>query len=277
MKKVIYRSFLFYFILVFASACSKKLPNNGIPYYLVIDSTSVLANSITQGSSSSKIDEIWVEMGSQNLGVYELPARIPVLAEPGNYTVTITAGIKNKGISSQRIKYPFYQSENFSVTLGNNQDITLSPIFKYFDVTQFIIKENFETSNNFGSNMSVVSDANVFEGSNSGLMIAPPLGAIEAKTNTVIIPKGSVVYIEMDYKSNIGFRVGYEYTVSGATQRLTQVTVNPKDTWSKMYIELTGDLSRSQSDIFSFFLNTDNGDSTTSGEVYIDNFKVIYY
>ncbi len=277
MKKAIYFSLLFIIILTVASACGKKLPNNGIPFYIVIDSTMVQADPVTQGSSSSKIDEIWVEMGSQNLGVYELPARIPVLAEPGNYTVSITAGIKNKGISGQRNRYPFYQTENYAVTLGDTQEIKLSPIFKYFDITKFIIKEGFETSNSFISNMTIISDVNVFEGSNSGLMTVAPLSAVETKTNSVLIPTGSVAYIELDYKSNIAFRVGYESVVSGLTQRTTEVTVNGKDTWSKMYIELTPDLSRSQSEVFSFFINTDNGDSTTTGQIYIDNFKVVYY
>ena len=277
MKKLIYLSLFSCIILVIANSCAKKLPNNGIPFYLLIDSTSVSANEITQGSSSSKIDEIWVEMGSQNLGVYELPARIPVLAEPGDYTVFITAGIKNKGISGQRSKYPFYASESFDISLGNTQEVKLSPIFKYFDITQFIIKENFETSNNFGSNMTVVNDANVFEGTNSGIMNVPPLNVVESKTNTVIIPRGSVAYIEFNYKSNIPFRVGYEYFESGAMARNTLVTVNGKETWSKMYIELTADISQTQSDVFSFFINTNNADSTTTAQIYIDNFKVLYY
>lgn len=278
MKKAIYLSILTGFILVFTvSACSKKLPNNGVPYYLIIDTVSLSTNSATQGSASSKIDQIWVEVGSQNLGVWELPARIPVLAEPGNYKVLITAGVKNKGISGQRLKYPFYASESYTVTLGNTQEIKLSPIFKYFDITQFIINESFETSNNFGSNMNIVSDANVFEGTNSGVITAPPLNSVEAMSNNVIIPTGSVAFIELNYKSNIAFRVGYEYYYSGTTVRNTQVTVNGRDTWNKLYIELTGDIAKTQADEFRFYINTDNGDSTTTGQIYIDNFKVVYY
>ena len=57
-------------------------------------------------SSTDKITDAWVYIENQLQGVYELPAKFPVL-ETGVKEIRIKAGIKNNGISSSRVFYPF--------------------------------------------------------------------------------------------------------------------------------------------------------------------------
>ncbi|HEY0262319.1 MAG TPA: hypothetical protein VGB95_04790, partial [Chitinophagales bacterium] len=100
------------FFAVLLDGCS--MPNNGIPVYIQIDSMSVQTNQSTQGSASSKITDAWLYVNGEQIGVFELPAKIPVL-KSGDLRVSISAGIKDNGIANTRAAYPFYADDTFTI------------------------------------------------------------------------------------------------------------------------------------------------------------------
>ena len=83
MKKITYL-----LIVLILSSCQKE-DTVDIPTYLKIDNI-----VLDEGNTTSIITDAWVYVNDQLQGVYELPAKFPVLEEDIQ-TVRIKAGIKS--------------------------------------------------------------------------------------------------------------------------------------------------------------------------------------
>ena len=70
---------LFIFSTVFILSGCKQ--DDITPSWLQIDYIGLTTNVVTEGENSHGITDAWVYMDGVALGVFELPARIPVLAE----------------------------------------------------------------------------------------------------------------------------------------------------------------------------------------------------
>jgi hypothetical protein len=278
MQKLYYLTFLVAIILVGVFACQKPLPNNGVPFYISVDNASVaIDNPSVQGSASSKIDQIWVEIGSSNLGAYQLPVKFPVLSNEGTYDILIQAGIKNRGISGQLKTYPMLEAISQPITFNNTtKNYSINPVFRYLSRCNFEMNESFEFSNNFDVNMNITSDSNKYEGANSGMMELAPLNGAISKTGNLDIPNGSVAYIELNYKTDKPFSVGLLSNSLGSPVDMQLVVIDTKTTWNKMYIDITSDIANINSGTYQFYVKSYNDDSLSTKRVFIDNFKVIY-
>ena len=81
------RFYKFYFIILFIStalsACEIINPDEKIPGYIYIDSIIVKTNLGYQGSNSQNISDVWINIEDETenklLGIYQLPAKFPVL------------------------------------------------------------------------------------------------------------------------------------------------------------------------------------------------------
>lgn len=62
-----------------------------------------------EGTGSQKITELWVYQNEQLLGIYSTPANIPII-DLNRSKIQILPGIKNNGLSDSRIRYPFFQT-----------------------------------------------------------------------------------------------------------------------------------------------------------------------
>jgi len=278
MQKLLYTLGLFTFVLFIANSCQKPLPNGGKPFYIVVDSAKVqIDNPSVQGTSSSKLEQIWVEVGGNNLGVYALPIKFPVLSDPGTYKILIQPAIKNKGISAQRQIYPLLESVYEDITFDvNKSTYVIHPVYRYLSRCNFEMNETFEFSNNFDANLDVVNDSNSFEGTNSGMITLPPSSGKTTTTNWLNIPVGSVAYIELNYKTQAPFSVGLLSEESGNTTDLQLVVIDTKSYWNKMYIDITPEISNINTGSYKFYFKSYNDDSTSTKKVFVDNFKVIY-
>jgi hypothetical protein len=280
MQKIFYLFSCCTILFFVSNSCQKPLPNGGKPFYIVIDTAEVeITSPSSQGSASSKIEQVWVEVGGQNLGVYPLPIKFPVLDEPGTYPLLIQAGIKNKGIAAQRQIYQMLQSYKQDITFdAATNTYHIKPIFKYKTACTFAMNESFEFSNNFDLNMNVTSDSNVYEGANSGVIDLAPSSGKTAYTNSMYIPVGRVAYIELNYKTDMPFSIGLSTTSSSSNTTEAQfVVADTKSTWNKMYIDITPEITSLNTENYKFYLKSYNDDSTNTKHVYIDNFKVIYF
>ena len=115
MKKITYL-----LILLVLSSCQKE-DTGGIPTYLKIDNI-----TLDEGNTTSNITDAWVYINGQLQGVYELPAKFPVLEE-GNTDIKVYAGIKNNGIAARQNVYPFYNSYTINTELSINSTIEIKP------------------------------------------------------------------------------------------------------------------------------------------------------
>jgi hypothetical protein len=60
--------------------------------YLQVDSPSVAYDGGAYGSASCRIPDVWLQTGSTGLGAYEMPDKIPILAQ-GDVPLLVSGGI----------------------------------------------------------------------------------------------------------------------------------------------------------------------------------------
>jgi len=133
-------------VLGFVSGCDPKME---IPSYIWIDSVSFqVTDEVLQGTASHKITDVWITANGKGLGMYQIPARIPIL-ESGPTRLTIEAGIMLGGVPQTRYSYPFYTPYTLpSINLIKGKIDTLIPSFTYTNLTRFKTEcmEDFESA-----------------------------------------------------------------------------------------------------------------------------------
>ena len=97
---------VFLLCLIYYSSCSVLNQEEPVPSYVNIESIK-LKTTPNQGSASHKITDVWVFNDTEFLGMFPLPAKIPLLLY-GEQNLTLQAGIKENGIGSTQKNYPFY-------------------------------------------------------------------------------------------------------------------------------------------------------------------------
>lgn len=261
-------------IIILFFSCNKK--DESIPTYLKIDEIIV-----DEGNSTSNITDAWVYINDQLQGVYELPAQFPVL-ENGTKTVRVKAGIKNNGISSSRIYYPFYSSYFEDIDFSENSIIQINPSTNYLGSAQFFI-EDFEGVG-INLNETEISDTSIIKlnenNNNFGkAILSDSLFTFEVATDelTNLPQAGAPVFLELDYKSNTQFLVGVFVNYPQQVIAKDLIWITPKEDWNKIYINLTSTISESiNATSFKVFLGMKRDFSLEKNEMYIDNLKVVY-
>ena len=267
--------------------CDIINPKEKEPAYLYIPSYTFEA-SLNQGSSSESITEVWVYANDKSLGVYDLPAKIPIL-ELGTSNIRIFAGIKNNGISNSRIRYPFYAPYDTTLTISAFQTDTITPTFFYYN--QAVISEKgFESINPFvqiGSNngdFSLTNQASqVFEGNRSGWgHLDAGSGHLYYKDDDNLnYTSGDNVFLEMNYSSNNTFSVGFITTTGGIQAKNVALIINPSSSgdgllpvWKKIYIDFGYVLQQNPNAQFNeLYVEANPTNSNTPVNIFLDNLK----
>lgn len=279
-----------YLPIVFAllfTACELINPEEDTPSYIYIDSFEVETSNL-QGSHSSKITDAWVWVDNENLGVYPLPAYIPVL-KSGVQDIHIEAGIKQNGISASRINYPFYTPYSKAITLSPLKTDTISPLVTYsIDEMPFMI--DFE---GIGINLEITSDSlnQQIEKENTLTENRDILGyrygkvvlegnddqVFECTTPELNIPTDRPVYLEMDYKCNNTLVVGLYANSTTQVDKEAIIYLNPKEEWNKLYLSLSNYIvSYNNVNNYKVFFGMFKEADTTQSEFCLDNVKILY-
>lgn len=288
MKNRIYKFLLFISPLgagVFFS-CNKEEP---IPSYIHIDGINLTTNYSLEGSSSNKIIDAWIYVDDQQVGAFEMPCTVPVLAE-GNHEIKIRAGIKENGIADTRIYYPFYEIVTQTVTLTRGQITTLNPTTTYSQFADFTWLEDFtgastsvcDTVNSDTVMKITTASSDVFEGTGSGIVA---LGSgtnsyMGVSCNKYVLPKdGSPVFLELNYNCNTKFQagiVGYSSSNLPNYQSSIPLTITPTSGWNKIYVNLTNDVSSATTSVkFAIFFSMIKDATLSTSYFYLDNVKLI--
>ncbi len=288
--------FLGIFIGFLGLSCDIINPEEPVPGYVVVEPFQFSANPASQGSSSSKITEVWVSSGPDFLGVFALPATVPVL-KTGLQPLTFQAGIKDNGIGALPEIYPFYAPFNLEVDLQPNGTTTIRPAIQYLPETKFAFIENFEGADHIfrtlriggpGQAMQLSTD-NPFEGQACGLVTLDSTQAIaEIATWRVFNNLNSAspfVYLEMDYKSEapvlVGL-VGYRNGGSAAGIAVYEAGFLPKETWNKIYFNLSKVIFDNRFDAYQVVIQAAipvrNGAlERKTARVWLDNVKLVHF
>ena len=277
------------FISVIISSCDPEEP---IPAYLSINNMILSLDSsqqyATQGTSSSNIKDVWVYIDGDLLGVYELPARFPVLKE-GKHTILLGAGIYENGISATRVLYPLYKSFETTVDFipGETLDRGVDTV-NYFPGISYTLYEDFE-GNIFSFDSILPSTTgldpfntdNPFEGNYSAKFVINEtnnyfLGACLDSTKD--INSFSTAWVELNYKAEQAFEVGL--MVQKANNDITKtyaLTINGSSEWKKIYINVSDIIgSNPSAKSFRVYIAAALESGRTQSTFYVDNIKLIH-
>lgn len=284
-----YTAFLLFFLLAFVS-CNIINPSEEEASYIAINSVNVTTDAAIQGSNAANISDAWIYVDDKLVGAFKLPCKVPVL-HSGTHKVSIGAGIKLNGSSTLRTPYLFYrfhEQENVNLELG--QTTIISPTFSYFDSLTFAFKANFDdlsgnkltSTSSSDTTLSLCNDpTRVFEGAGSCLVeLFKDSGFVDFQMiDPISLPKGGAnVFMEINYKTNQDLLIGLRSYYSGAsTQEEQVITLRPTESWNKVYINLTRQVSSQiNANNFRIYFQSKKLSGSEPLEVLIDNFKIIY-
>ncbi len=242
---------------------------------------------IGEGANTHNIKDLWIEMDGDNLGVYPIERTVPFLPENDPAKIFIFPGIKNNGIQTDAVIYPFYNWVEIDRSFVPNQVDIMQLDFEYRSDTKFSFIEDFEGNHVFTRDQDDDPDSFLtveeVDGSNVGVLTLteehPQLGVSNSFNYSDIPLDGRAVYLELDYKNNVPFEIGIIGFVS-ETQDFTNVKIilTPKEDWNKIYIDFTEDVNLSQLSAYRIvFASVLEPDQAGEQKVFIDNVKLVHF
>jgi len=296
-KPFLYFSFLTLFILstFILNSCYKLSGTQTIPAYIKIDSLYLETNYASQGSDSQKITDVWVYLNKNLIGVFELPALFPVLAEGVN-DLEIRPGIWLNGIQSTRVPYPFYKPivfSEFKFYPDSVQDLGNIKTTYYNDLI-FAWKEDFEqpgiTLIETSASDTVIK--HTFPANNPDAFISPNSkysGIISltdekpiysaVSMNSFLLPKiqSDPVLLELNFKSNNLFYVGLLMNLPGGLKKVPLLIMNHSEEWNKIYINLGPNIAlNSGATNYKVYFESGLEYENELAKIYLDNIKLIH-
>ena len=235
-------------------------------------------------NESQDIKDVWAFANGELLGVFELPARIPVLGS-GPMTITLFAGIRDSGQALVAKQYPFFERMEIELEFAPGEVVPINFETKYDDAVKFPIVDNFETNSLFS--LDIDGDANSTLVLSEDTPYGDFCGSIAVTTSTTNFEQGtttiydtsvfggSQVYLELDHRSDVPFIIavaGY-----GNNQRVEQAVIGlfPSEDWSKLYLNMSAILNGGLYDSYQLFISGDGLGST--GTIYLDNVRLLHY
>ena len=262
LSKYIKRNLAFALVLT-VYGCEIINPEESIPAIIEIEELKVEAIEDQEGSSFQEITDIWVFVnpegseGSDLLGIFPLPATIPILEE-GMTSINIQAGVKLNNQNVNRSVYSLFRSDQRIIDLKAGETIQLVPVFSYKPPAQirFDFINDFESSNDFVSltsniQLELTSDENlVFEGDKSLTLQLDTIntGFVITTINSFRVQKDRNdvndelpvderdTYLEMHYKNDATLFVSV--FINSETIPVNILRIGAKSEWSKIYIPL---------------------------------------
>lgn len=282
-------------VILLFGGCNIINPTEPTPTYVHIDSFSVSSNYSLYGSNSSAINTVFAVYNGINIGVFQLPCNIPVLASAGNQLI-LSPGIPVNGFNDQESTYPFYTSFIDTLVPQPGKVITLNPKVSYNSAAKMIFSEPFENESigqfvkyasantDYDTGMAITTDPNmVFEGKGSGIIYFTKYDSTEVVGfNRINIASSTPVLCELNYKSNIAIAVGLLAVTDSAT---TTATTSPQynnlafgaspQKWQKVYINLAELVSIYPAQYYYLVIKAAVPYGQNGGWALFDNIKVI--
>lgn len=283
------RHAIFVLILLTVASCD---PDEINPSFLHIPSISLKQENTQRGGNTSDIVDAWVYVNNKEIGVFELPATIPIL-ENGENQIKVLAGIKKDGQSNKRIIYPFYTIYKETLLLKGGQTDTIRPVVEYFSSLNFAWLETFDnqTASLEGTSSSRTIDSVAFTNDqdeklnliNNKFSAKIPLGKgpqiFEVATlQEMNLPQGKNIFLEVDYKSDIAVQFGIYPFNTADIYGLPILLAYPSKNWKKLYISLGEEVSAPKNNgaTFKVFIYANHADSSQNAFIYLDELKVIH-
>ena len=244
--------------------CNLINPDEQVPAYVRIESFAYIPG-VAGGPDTYDIASAFVFADNQLLGVFDLPAKVPVLRE-GPVKLKVEPAIYADGQRGTRVVYPFYTSYSSTSVLTAGTALRLDPATSFTTSatsstisvqTPFDVADDFTTvtgdraftllsSASYQQEAAVVDTFRTGVGRVQGVEGKTDVFFLESRWKGTLPQKGAAVYLELDYRSTMPFQVGVQYGLPNFpfTGEAADLTVFPKREWTKLYVNLTDEVSR---------------------------------
>ncbi len=276
---------LLFILSITLFSCSKEDYEAQVPTYISISDITLTTDYAIQGSASENITDAWVFINDDLVGVYELPAKFPVLKE-GNSTIKVYGGIKDNGIASSRARYlpyaPYVEQLNFVA----GETISINPVVTYDSDATFSWLEDFENSSlsflyTADSDTTINKQStDVKEGNYSGhVYLENHMDFFEATSFGLTgIPRdGTPVYLELDVKTNEPMLIG----IYVDDNQYPYWNLSTSSVWKKVYVNLTDVFvntpAGTEMKVFFGIKEVTSPFLTDNPEIFIDNLKLVHF
>lgn len=270
--------------------------NNPLPVWLEINEWTLESNPLnTNGEPaflSHNFTDVWVYVDNKVIGVFEVPCKIPILINGENKNIKFYPAIRNNGISSTKKLYPFTEGYNVNMNLVAGETYTFNPVTRYTTAVKFWT-EDFESSTVKLETDTDYSTTTLDFGSDPAIALSGDYGHIGVSTDNSLwvgvttealtLPKGSEVYLEVDYRNTAPILTGVKaINTIGTITDNPNVSMNAQSAtdvkWKKIYIQLGEIVSYSTSAYtFKQYFKVQLPETLSSADVYIDNIHVVYF
>lgn len=271
------------------ASCAK---GDKVPGYLEIPAVT-LTTTTAQGMATSKVTDVWVSVDESFVGVWELPARVPILAE-GAHRIDVVPGVKRNGLFDSRVRYPLYTTWTGQVNLVREGTTTISAGIQYQPSAEFWI-EGFEDTfirlNTTESSDTALIRFTPTEHPELVYLENSPCGGfhldaahpyIRLYTDEDFEASSGPVFLELDYRNDLTFTVGVLYSSNNTPSSAPLVILVPTRRsdgtmpWNKVYIDLSGLFNSGVSER-DIFIEASLPSTVASASVFLDNLKLVRF
>lgn len=275
-------------IIITISACSLVDKRSYEPAYVLVEDVT-LETAPEQGYASHNIKDVWMYASDTLLGVFPLPARVPVIVDGDKTRFTAFAGIRNDGISALPFIYQMINREEEVVEIAAGETYKMDLNFRYSPNAKFAFVEGFEGGHKFTFDGDDDPETTL-ESSREGAKYGSYTGRIVLDTAHHTISTGyhkaitteelnrSDAYLELDYKTEVPILVSVALVDKGVLTIKDKIYIKESDSWNKIYIDLTRELNSVSLDSYRVIFSASiKGTGKSKAEIYMDNIKMVHF
>lgn len=280
-------------VSLLGAGCDKS---EGVPAYLSIDSTSFTAG-VNQGNNYQQIDAVGVTVDGKVIGIFELPAKIPVFVA-GKKKVSLLPYVRLNG---SRTKFTWYSTMNsvdtFLTFTASRTTKFVNPTFTFRSTIKISWLEDFEDNNStlIKANLPPSDTAGIFKTDfdlNGRFKSKTLAYAVKLKTNDTLkvfdltsfdrfndFPaQVSDIFFEIDLNTPIELEIALNRRKPGQSfEYVPYLQINPTDgSWKRFYINLQYEIASQPkgTEYVILISGTHAPDKKTDSEVLIDNIRL---
>lgn len=271
-------------LLLTFTACPPDLETD--PTFVTVERFT-LTTADNEGAATQDITEVWAFADDAFVGVFPLPARIPLFS-PGPVELRLEAGVRQDGRSVTPEPYPFYAPAVRQLNLESGTTVALGDLpIRYRTEAAFAFIEDFEplTERVFtelvnGQGGIVVQREIVRSGGAAGAVrLTDTSRLVEVATGQTFSELSRIpinVWLEADYRSTAPAVFGVIGVANGVGVRQFDPGFLPRGEWTKIYFNLGPVIGSSGLSNLQVSMSALLPEDRTEGTVYLDNLKLLY-
>lgn len=282
------------FIFILLLSCNGK--EEAIPSYLKIDSVSIQVNS-GQGNEVQQIKGVYLYSPSQLLGLFELPAVIPI-HEQGSIKLSLVAAVYLNGSKNRLIPHTGILPLDTTLNLNRGKISSINnPTFSFRTNSSFIWTEDFE------DNSSTLVGINIPKGDTSLITQQPfdldnRFKGITKVYSVLLKAADTAKYMDIGYFKNfenlpadnrdvfLEFDINTNHPVQLALKRQNSAgqeyvpflyIFNTNGMWKRFYVNLIDEIAQQPSDTkYQILFSSDVAASSHARYFHFDNIRLSY-